>query len=527
MATNKNTPFLNDFQNSLDRLSQLNAAITKNTENKTRFTGFVLDELEKLHAKIKAIVIKIKEIKGRLDLLEGQVTQNTNGIQSKDAEITSLKETLDRLTAERDQLTTQLNESNKNASENSTALQSKIDENEATMRVLDGEKSELIIQRDALKKELSEKGDAQKAHADALQQVTDENTQKMAEMATANEAQMKGLQDQIAVKEAKIQEITLQIQQLQKDMEGLNQQIAEKDARLQGNAKEIEDLKNQIAEKDKQINETASNNESIQQEQNKNASAIAECSAKIQQLEGDRNALQAENDDLIERIKRATIVINEATQQLEELTNQGFYEQSNKDVLQKISEIETTLKLISETIEGNVSSSSSNNVSIVNSLLPMAGPRNRNINVKGINMNLNDLMTNLMKKNKDVVKNTGDTNNKYQKAYKYINDTLISSPAISDKDLGLVVENGMKGIDFTSDGSVRGGFTKASRKHKKRGKKFTVTRKQKGGFTWGKYKKTTTNAPATKSTSSLTNSSGHSRKKYKMNRARGLTKRRK
>lgn len=526
MATNKNTPFLDEFQRSLDRLTQLNAAITKNTENKTRFTGFVLDELEKLHAKIKAIVIKIKEIKGRLDLLEGQVTQNTSGIQNKDSEINSLKETLDRLTAERDQLTAQLNESNKNASEKSTALQSKIDENEATMRALDGEKSELIIQRDALKKELSEKGDAQKAHADALQQVTDENTKKMAEMATANEMQMNGLQDQIAVKEAKIQEITLQIQQLQKDMEGLTQQIAEKDSRLQGNAKEIEDLKNQIAEKDKQINETVSNNESIQQEQNKNASAIADCSAKIQQLEGERNALQAENDDLIERIKRATIVINEATQQLEELTNQGFYEQSNKDVLQKISEIETTLKLISETIEGNVSSS---NVSITNSL-DMAGPRNRNINVKGTNVNLNDLMTNLMKKNKDVVKNTGDANNKYQKAYKYINDTLISSPAISDKDLGLVVENGMKGIDFTSDGSVRGGFTKASksRKHKKRGKKFTVTRKQKGGFTWGKSKKTATNtAPTTKSTSSLTNSTANSRKKYKMNRARGLTKRRK
>jgi hypothetical protein len=87
-------------------------------------------------------------------------------------------------------------------------------------------------------------------------------------------------------------------------------------------------------------------------------------------------------------------------------------------------------------------------------------------------------------------------------------------------------------IDFTSDGSVRGGYVKASRKHKKNGKngkngKMSTTRKQKGGFAWGKYRKTATNAAATpiaKNTSSLT----HSRKKYKINsRARGVTKRHK
>jgi len=144
---------------------------------------------------------------------------------------------------------------------------------------------------------------------------------------------------------------------------------------------------------------------------------------------------------------------------------------------------------------------------------------------------LNDLLKNLTDKSNSVIRNTGDSNNKYNSAFDYINKTLESTPNIDDKDLNLVVQAGLQrnGIDFTSDGSVRGGYVKASRKHKKYGKngKKSTTRKQKGGFAWGKYKKTSTSAapttPTTKSTSSLT----HSRKKYKMNRARGLTKRRK
>jgi len=524
---NKNTPFLDEFQKSLDKLTQLNASITKNTENKTKFTGFVLDELEKLHVKIKAIVVKIKEIKDRLDVLQGQVTQNTSGIQGKEAEINSLKERLDKLTAERDQLTTQMNESNKKTSEESTALQAKIDENEAKMRDLDGQNAALVAEKDALQKELSEKGDAQKAHADALAQLTDENAKKMTEMSTANEAQMKGLQDQIAEKETKIQENTAEIQKLQQEMGEVKQQITDKDALLQANTTEIENLKAQIAEKDKQIAETASNNASIQEEQNKNAAATADTSAKIAQLESEKVALQAENDDLIERIKKATIVINEATQQLEELTNQDFYDKSNTDVLQKISEIEATLKLISETIEGSASSSST--VTVTDSSQPQnasnspptSGPRDRNVNVKGKTIVLNDLLNNLTKKNKDVTKNTGDANNKYMTAYKYINDTLNSTPNISDKDLDLVVENAMKGIDFSDDGSIKGGYNRGTRKYKRRGRKNT--RKQKGGFLYGKYRKTATSGPATKSTSSLSNSTSSKNKK---NRGRGITKKR-
>ena len=66
--TNNYTPqqkkeFIKAFDESLNRLNTLKDAINKNTQSKTQFTGFVLQQLQQLHEKIKQIVAKIKEFK--------------------------------------------------------------------------------------------------------------------------------------------------------------------------------------------------------------------------------------------------------------------------------------------------------------------------------------------------------------------------------------------------------------------------------------------------------------------------------
>jgi chromosome segregation ATPase len=492
----------------------LNTSITKNSQNKQQFTGFVLTKLQEIHEKIKAIMIKIKEIKNQVDTLEGQVNQNNSGIQDKDAEIAKLTQQLQQLTSERDSLTSQLANTNNSASEKTTLLQQQIDQNEAKLRELEAQNATLVNEKDTLNKELASRGDVQGQHAQEIQKLSEENKSQIEKMQQENVQQMQELQKQIADKESQLQANAQQMQELQK-------QITDKEAQLQSNAQQIQDLQKQIAEKDKQISDHQSSAANTQQEQQQNASAIADVNNKLAQLEQERNALQQQNDDLIQRIIAATNAINSATTQIEKITDEVFFDKKDKDISRVIEEIEASLQEITNTIEGKSVTMVSNSAPS-NSAPSNSQQKNRNVNVKGITINLNDLMNNLMKKNKDVVKNTGDEKNKYKNAYKYINDTLISSPAISDKDLGLVVENAMKGIDFTSDGSVRGGYVKVSKKHKKYGKKYT--RKQKGGFTWGKYKKTTTNpAPTTKIMSSLVSS----RKKYKMNRGRGVTKRHK
>jgi len=477
--------------------------------------------LEEINVKIKAIIIKIKEIKNQVDTLQSQVNQNNSGIQGKDSEIASLTQKLQQLTAERDSLNAQLANTNNSATENTTRLQQQIDQNEAKLRELEGQNVALTNEKDLLNKELSNRGDIQGQHAQEIQKLSDDNKSQIEQMQQANSQQIQELQKQIADKESQLQANAQQMQDLQK-------QITDKEAQLQSNAQQIQDLQNQIAEKDKQIGDHQSTAANAQEQQQQNASAIADVNNKLAQLEKERNVLQQENDDLIQRIIAATNAINSATTQLEELTNQSFYDKSNQDVSKIINEIEVSLQEIINSIQGK-----STNSGPVNNQQRQgqsnSQQRNRNITIKGKNMNLNDLLKNLTNKSNSVIRNTGEANNKYSTAFSYIDKTLESTPNISDKDLSLVVQSGLQnnGIDFTSDGSVRGGYVKTSRKHKKygkNGKKYT-TRKQKGGFAWGKYKKTATNnAPTTKSTSSLT----HSRKKYKINsRARGVTKRNK
>jgi archaellum component FlaC len=92
LVSNGQPPFLLAFDESLRKLNDINAAITKNTENKRKFTGDVLDKLQELHEKVKRIVIKITEIKQKIVALQGQINQNNSGVQAKDAEIVNLKQ---------------------------------------------------------------------------------------------------------------------------------------------------------------------------------------------------------------------------------------------------------------------------------------------------------------------------------------------------------------------------------------------------------------------------------------------------
>jgi chromosome segregation ATPase len=143
VVSNGQQPFLIAFDESLRKLNAINDAITKNTENKRNFTGYVLTKLEELHEKIKAIVIKITEIKQKIIELQDQVGQNNNGIQEKERELADLKQQLDQLTNERNNLTTELDQVKTDANANTTRLQQQIDATETQLRDVTTKNNEL------------------------------------------------------------------------------------------------------------------------------------------------------------------------------------------------------------------------------------------------------------------------------------------------------------------------------------------------------------------------------------------------
>ena len=507
MSRNVNSEFLAKFDDSLRRLSKLNDIISKNTTNKKEFSAFVLSKLQELNVKIKEIVEKIKQIKSQLVLLQGSVNQNTSGIQNKDKEIAELKANLEKLTQEKKNLEDLINnEIPKNTNKN-IELQKEIDEKESKLRELESKNAALMNEKEALQKELSNRGDLQGQHAQEIQQLSEKNKLEVEKMQ---------------------QENIKQIQELQK-------LIADKDTQIQSNLQKIQSLEQQIVEKDKKIAELESTSTSVQQQQQQNVEVIKSANDKIAQLENEKLALQQMNDDLIKRIVAATEVINNATIQLEELTNQNFYDKSNQDFIAIINEIEASLQQIINTIQGTATGTVGQNVgnnlppppgSITN--LPPSPPdliqqKNRTIVYQNKTIKINDLLKGLKIKGQQVAITTGDQNNKYIKAYNTISNI---NSNISDMSLINTIAKALSNIDIDVNVlgvlTVKGGNNIPLKKTKKHSKKVKshYTRKQKGGFLWGKQKTSSIKTP--KTSSYLVTSSS---KKNRRTTGRGVTKR--
>jgi chromosome segregation ATPase len=545
---NDRNRFLAEFQESLNRLSQLNNIVKKNTDNKRKFSSFVIGELEKIKQRIAAIVVKINELKSRLDDLQGQVVQNNNGIQSKDSEISQLKQQLDQLTREKDSLNMQLVEANRLRDENvnkAQGLQTVIDQKEVEIQNLTAQNSSLSNEVNALKQDLTSRGDVQAQHAQAIEQLRKENEAALNNQGQQNQVQIQQLQQQIAEKEQQLQTNIGQIQQLQ-------QQIVEKDQQLQTNVGQIQQLQEQIALKDQEIarlqSDASNSSQTLNAELEQIKQELNNTKLALQNGQAEKAQLIAENDDLIERIKAATITINEATQHLRELTDEDFYNKSTTDVSELIAQIEQLLQNISNAIQ--TGQTSSQQVQVGPNRQTRMGQLNRDVMINGNPMNIENLLNQLKNKSDSEARNTGRKENKYTLANNYIKNYLDKNQNISNEDLNNMVRTALltNGIGI-NNGSVRGG-KKTHKKYKLR-KSYNKTKrhvkkmngrsyKQSGGFLYGSKKTSSTNSltipnsnsnktPSTKtiSVSSKTNSSSNkSQKPHTKNKNKNTSKKR-
>ena len=146
----------------------------------------------------------------------------------------------------------------------------------------------------------------------------------------------------------------------------------------------------------------------------------------------------------------------------------------------------------------------------------------RQVNIRGYSLeNLKDALKIRSAKESDV------RGNKYNQAVLEIENFLTSldRAKATNNSVKVAIEKILnnKGIRFASNGAVMGGYNKTNKKHKKAVK---FTHKQRGGFLYGKYKKTATSTKSAKSTTKSTYD--HStRKKNRRNRGMGITKKHK
>jgi hypothetical protein len=529
---NDEPEFIRNFNASLTRLGEINAAIETNTKQKTDFNTFVSTRLGRLRVRIDEILVQIRGIRVQLDNLQGNVAQNNDAIRIGEERIADLNRDLEAARGERDALRGELDAANGN----NANLQQQLNE-------LQQNNVALTDERNALQRELAEGGDAQRQHEEAIAALQQQHDRQINEIQAQNAQQaqeLQQLQQQIDARQAELQANADRIANLEGQLNDVNnqlqanvQRIAELEQRQQENEQQITQLERQLADANNQLQ----GNGNLQQQ--------------IQDLTEQNQRLEEANRSYIDRIIAATNAINNAMDSLGQLTDETFYNNNQNQINDMLVAIENSLQEISNAIAGNLA----NNVAPAAQLPPQRpqrqqGPEEPNrefIINNGPRLNLNDLMNNLQARS---LNEPDPENNKFGTAYRYINRQISSRPNMSERVLGQLVMTTLRNnnIELRANGTIGGGYSKKFNKTKKTKKyrkpKKTHTRKQKGGFLYGKYKKTTT-SKSNKSTSSInstspsTNSTTNTKtntntknasKKHKKNvgkgKGRGLTKNR-
>jgi predicted nucleic acid-binding Zn-ribbon protein len=310
----QNQDFLNNFQNSLNRLSNITSVIEQNTQGKQQFSELVFRRLREINDKIRSLGDKIKELKGQLSTLEQQVEQNNMNISNRDANVQRLQSQIERLTVERDELKQQMSDLAQRAQTDAQSLQQRIDQAEAQIRQLTEQNANLTQQIQELNNVAAQRGTEAAAQNQAIQEHATRMEQQRQQHATELE-QMKQQND-------------AQIEQLKQQIEGNDKAMAD----LQGaTASEIQRLNDQIA--------------SLTQEKDAAQNQIGELQRQIEDL-------RAQNDNLIQRIIAATDAINAAMDTLEQMNNPAELQQNLQQANALFEDVETSLANISRAISG-------------------------------------------------------------------------------------------------------------------------------------------------------------------------------
>ena len=417
-----NPNFKQEFEQSLQRLAQINTAIDANLRGKQEFSARIIQRLTAINDKVKQLGDAIRALKEQLTNLQAQAAANNTHIEDIGTEVNGLRAQIAQLTDQRDKAIAGLDELKKQYQADAQDFQKRIDDCEEKLRQLTDQNSEITKQRDALQAELGQKGDLGAAHAEELKKLTEQHTQELQQkdeqlrlQQEANNARIKQLQDEIAAKEAELNNTITDVgnnaTQLQAQIDQLTREKQEKD--------------NQIA-----------------------------------QLQGDITALQTENQDLINRIVSATQAIAEATNRLQDLNDPATFNEAELDA--KFQELEASVQQISNAIQGNPvanNQASGRPIAGQSRLLP-----DTPIVFRGQNLTLGLIISQLSKK-PQVDRNTNGPS-KYALALRGLNDAQTPEQVLQALN--------SSGVD-AKNGSIYGG---------KKTKKNKRVRKQKGGYTY-------------------------------------------
>lgn len=415
-----NPDFKQEFENSLQRLAQINSAINANIKGKQDFSARIIQRLSAINEKVKQLGDSIKALKDKLSNLEAQASTNNSQIVDISTQVNTLKTEITQLTNDRDKAITELEQLKNLYKTNVQDLQKKIDDYEEKLRQLTDQNGVIIQQRDALDAQLKQTGDLGTAHAEELKKITEQHALELQQkdeqlrlLQEDNTTKMKQLQDEITVKE----------NELNKTVTDIGNNAAQLQSQIDQLTKEKQDKDNQIA-----------------------------------QLQGEITQLQNENQDLITRIVSATQAIAESTNRLQELNDPTLFNEAELDA--KFQEVEASIQQISNAIQGNPVAT--------NQLGQGKLPPDTQITVNGENLTLKQIVSQLRTKpQKD--RNTGGKS-KYALALDTVSKAQTPEQVVEVlNSLGIIAKNG----------GISGGKKTKKRRKQKGGYTYKLNSKRK------------------------------------------------
>jgi chromosome segregation ATPase len=401
--------FLIDFQEKMDKLTNIRRNIQVGIDFKTQFTNDLKTKLGEISQRLQELARLITDLKTKSDNLEIQVNTNTASISDKEHELQQLKDQIQTLSTERDTLTARLVKQEDDGRNLIATKQAEIDKYEADLRDVKQKLDAQTIQLNALREKMTKTGNEKDvAHSEQL-----------------TEQSQKQLQEQEA-------QLIQRINECEAKIVGFEQQIKDKDTEIIAKQKAIDDA-----------TEAAQN--------------------AAQGLQKQIDDLKVENEMLGQKLMAATDAINQAADDLENLTNSGPNVKTKQ-------EVDTLLNQITQQIEQSIQ----NIGSASQGHLP--APINSNID-RATNVTLLDIGN-----NSNVTMPFGSLIKMLASKSSQIRSGVNKYKNVLDELKGITDVAQISDILRNNNVSVKNNQVMGGRKTKK-------NRKQKGGFTYKNSKR--------------------------------------
>jgi len=208
----------------MDKLNAMNEKILNNTKQKKQFSDTLIARLKNINEKIKSFAGQINQLKNTLNELQSKKDTNVGNIDEKNKQIAQLIERVKVLENEKQQMSKQFSDYQKQVSNEKNVLQKKIDDSEAKIRQLTEENQNLKNQTNSSTEQMKKQEETNQAKINELMNKINKNEKQIVDLQNELNQKKDELASQVKAINSRQNQEQTQVEQLKKEMVDLKNQ---------------------------------------------------------------------------------------------------------------------------------------------------------------------------------------------------------------------------------------------------------------------------------------------------------------